>query len=285
MSRILRLDAGRASAVIYAERGGLLASVQVDGLELLAQGATSPGRIPRHGSFLLAPWVGELSEGRLPFQGREHRLPTGGERHAVHGLVYSGAWEVDEHSERRLALRRELLEPWPFGGRVIQTFELDDDGLRQTARVEAGASAMPAALGWHPWFRVADPDTVRVTVDAGRCLELDAELIPTGAVLDVEGDTDLRGGPPLGSRRIDVVYVEVTSPACLSLPACEVEIAFDPLITVLVVYVTHGTVCIEPWTSWPDAPNASLRGHDTGLVTLPPGGSLERWMSWSWSPA
>jgi galactose mutarotase-like enzyme len=284
-ARLLRLEAGSASALIDAEHGGTLISVEVDGLELLVPGEPSPaGAIPRHGSFLLAPWVGELFEGRLPFQGHEHRLPTGGQRHAVHGLVYSGAWDVIEHSARCLALRRDLAEPWPFGGWVRQTFELQAHGLRQTAMITAGSRAMPAALGWHPWFRVSDSSTVRVHIDASRHLGLDDELIPTGATLEVAGDLDLRRGPVLGERRIDVVYVDARPPARLTLPERVVSIDWDPGIAIVVVYVDDGSVCIEPWTAWPDAPNAAARDEATGLTVLQPGETLRRWMEWAWSP-
>jgi aldose 1-epimerase len=279
---VSRLEAGTASALIDAEHGGLLASLSVDGLELLAPAAPRPGMVPRGGSFVLAPWVGELFEGRLPFRGREHRLPTGTGRHAVHGLVYSGAWAVEHVGAARVILARELVEPWPFGGTVRQTFELGPDGLTQSVEIVAVDLAMPVSLGWHPWFRVPDPASVSVALDAGRFLDLDGDLIPTGEVRDVSGVVDLRHGPVLGARRIDVVYVDARSPARLTLPGRIIEISFDPLISIVVVYVADGTVCIEPWTSWPDAPNASDRGCDTGLVVLEAGDTLRRWMRWSW---
>jgi aldose 1-epimerase len=274
-----------ATAAVDVVRGGLLTSVRVDGDELLA--SVSPGRpgVPRGGSFLLAPWVGELAGGRLPFRGREHRLPTGTDHHAIHGLVFSGAWDDDDHGERRLTIRRDLGPPWPFGGSVRQTFELGPEGLTQTVEVSAGTEAMPVSLGWHPWFRVDDPDRVSVAVAADHQLDLDAELIPTGVTLDVSGDVDLRTGPVLGARRIDVVYVDATPPARLTRPGHSIAIDFDPAIRYVVVYVSDGAVCIEPWTSWPDAPNAAERGHETGLTVLEAGDTLVRWMRWTWSPA
>jgi aldose 1-epimerase len=279
------LRAGPAVAVIDAAHGGLLTSVSIAGEELLAPVRPRPGAVPLGGSYLLAPWVGELFEGRLPFRGRQHRMPSGGGRHARHGLVFDGPWEVEDRSDRVLGLRRDLAGPWPFGGSVRQTIELEPDRLTQIAEVTAATHAMPVSLGWHPWFRVADPDRVRVAVDADRYLELDAELIPTGATREVSGEVDLRDGPVLGERRLDVVYVGATSPARLALPGLSVEIAFDPAIAFVVVYVADGAVCIEPWTSWPDAANASALGHDAGLVALEPGETLRRWMRWTWSSA
>jgi galactose mutarotase-like enzyme len=91
-------------------------------------------------------------------------------------------------------------------------------------------------------------------------------------------------GPALGARRIDVVYDDATPPARLTLAGRVVSIDWDPDIAFLVVYVDEGSVCIEPWTARPDAPDAAARGHMTGLTVLQPGDTLRRWMDWAWSP-
>ncbi len=281
--RVLR--AGDASATIDPEHGGMLLSVDIGGLELLQPARAHAGAIPTYGSFLLAPWVGELYEGRLVAAGTEHRLPRNVGRHATHGLVFDGPWEVESASDSELQLRRELRPPWPFGGVVRQTFELAVDGFLQTAEIEAGEVAMHVALGWHPWFRMTDPDLLRVHVDAGHFAELDAELIPTGAILPVTGDVALRHVDVFGDRRIDVVYVDAKGPARLTVAGRQIEISFDPQISTVVVYSAKGTVCIEPWSSWPDAVRGSARGFPTGNIELQPHERMRRWMRWSWSSA
>jgi aldose 1-epimerase len=276
------LRAGNASASIDPEHGGMLLSVDIGGLELLQPPRPHDGPIPTYGSFLLAPWVGELSESRLLFEGREHRFVANVGRHAAHGLVFDRAWEVEEETETELRLRIELEPPWPFGGVVRQHFHLAEDGLLQVAEIAAAELAMPVALGWHPWFLVPRPDSVRVQVDADQYVELDGELIPTGRILPVAGDVDLRRDEPFGPRNIDVVLLGAQSPACLRLDGREVEIGFDPLISTVVVYSTEGTVCVEPWTSWPDAVRGAGRGFPTGNIVLQPRETLRRWMRWTW---
>src|SRR6478672_3944341 len=142
---IVLLRAGDAIASIDPERGGRLLSLEVDGFELLEPPRPYAGAVPTYGSFLLAPWVGELFEGRLRFADREYRLPQNVGRHATHGLVFDGPWEVEFQSGSELRIRRELGPPWPFGGVVRQQFVLEADGLRQTAEVESADSAMPVA--------------------------------------------------------------------------------------------------------------------------------------------
>jgi aldose 1-epimerase len=276
------LRAEDATATIDPDGGGRLLSVEIGGLELLQPPRPMAGVIPTFGSFLLAPWVGELFEGRLRFAEREYQLPVNVGRHATHGLVFDGAWEVETRTDSRLRLRRELGSPWPFGGVVRQHFALGAGGLLQEAEIQAVVEAMPAAIGWHPWFRATGPANVLVQVDAAHHAELDAELIPTGTLLPVAGEVDLRSDEPFGDRRIDVVYTDARSPARLTVGDREIEIAFDPLISTLVVYSADGTICVEPWTSWPDAVRGSARGFPTGNVVLQPHETMRSWMRWSW---
>jgi aldose 1-epimerase len=240
------------------------------------------GPIPQHGSFLMAPWVAELHLGRLAFRGETHQLPANVGRHAVHGLVMNGAWVVESRSATRVALVRELVDPWPFGGHVRHEIRLDDRGVTQIAIVVAAARAMPVSIGWHPWFRCESPNRSRVRVEATGRLDLDDELIPTGRVLALSGDVDLREAPTFGERRIDVVYVGAASPVEYLQPGLRLSMAFDPAISVVVVYSTAGTICIEPWSVWPDAVRMAGLGFPSGVVELESGETLARWTRWTW---
>ncbi len=279
----LELAAGNASAAIAPADGGTLVSLRVAGRELLVPERSEDGPVPTFGSFLMAPWVGELSLGELEFRGQRVSIPPNRGRHAIHGLVATGAWQVEEAGAAMARLTRRLEPPWPFGGIVTQEFRLDDAGITLEAEIRAEVAAMPAALGWHPWFATPDPGSVRVGVQADAMLELDDELLPTGRILPVEGDTDLRDAPILGNRQIDAVFVGAVSPALLSLPGIDLEIHFDPEIDNVVVFTSPGTVCVEPWSAWPDAFRAAADGHPSGVRVLEPGESLRRWTRWQWS--
>lgn len=282
----IELTAGDASATLAPDEGGMLLSLQVAGHELLAARgrATDQGPVPRHGSFLMAPWVGELSMGQLEFRGTHATIPANHGRHAVHGLVATGAWDVARVAPASTQLVREFEPPWPFGGVVVQNLTLDAEGITLEAEVRAGGVAMPAALGWHPWFACPDPSLVRVRVDAAAELELDRELLPTGVVRPVTAETDLRDGPILGDREIDAVFVGARSPATIELPDLVLEIHFDPAIDTVVVFTSPGAVCVEPWSAWPDAFRMAAAGHPSGAQELQPDESLRRWTRWTWTP-
>jgi aldose 1-epimerase len=278
----IELAAGSALATISPEEGGMLLSLRVAGHELLVPRRDGSGPVPTFGSFLMAPWVGELSLGEVEFGGRMARMPRNRGRHAVHGLVAGVAWEVLNIARTAATLACSLGPPWPFGGTVVQDVRLDEQGITLEAEVRAADVAMPAALGWHPWFACPDPEGVRVGVQADSLLELDDELLPTGRVLPVSGDADLRGAPILGNRQIDTVFVGAISPAMLHLPMLDLQLHFDPAIDNVVVYTSAGAVCVEPWSAWPDAIRLSA-AHPTGLAVLEPGESLRRWTRWAWS--
>ena len=283
ISSLLELAAGDATATVAPDEGGMLRSLRVDDHELLIPKREGAEPVPTFGSFLLAPWVGELFLGQLEFRGRRVQIPPNKGRHAVHGLVSTGAWQVVSATTSAARLIRELEPPWPFGGTVVQDIRLDAMGITLEAEIRAEDQAMPAALGWHPWFACPNPDLVRVGVDATSELELDDELLPTGRVRPVAGDADLRGAPVLGGRQLDTVFLGVRGPVTLVVPGLELQLHFDPAIDIVVVYTSPGAVCIEPWSAWPDAIRMSALGHGTGLQVLEPGESLRRWTRWEWS--
>src|SRR4051794_38054095 len=150
----IELRAGRTRATIDVARGGRLASLRVRDRELLVEPPDALDTSVKWGCFLMAPWPGRLADGRLQFRGATHQLPRTHGRHAIHGLVWSVPWTPVASDASTAELRVDLGDHgWPFGGQVRQAFRLDADGLTVEASITAGDEAMPAALGWHPWFR------------------------------------------------------------------------------------------------------------------------------------
>jgi aldose 1-epimerase len=283
ISSLLELAAGDATATLSPDEGGVLLSLRVDGHELLVPMRPGTGTVPTYGSFLMAPWVAELSLGQLEFRGQHAQIPPNQGRHAIHGLVATGAWKIDDVAPDSVRLARTLGPPWPFGGTVLQDIRLDAQGITLVAEIRAEDAAMPAALGWHPWFACPDPDIVRVGVNAASELGLGEETLPTGAIRPVAGDSDLRLAPILGKRQLDTVFLGATSPALLRLPELDLQLRFDPAIDIVVVFTSPGAVCIEPWSAWPDAIRMAAAGHSSGIQVLEPGESLRRWTRWEWS--
>ncbi|MHB8459122.1 MAG: aldose epimerase family protein [Candidatus Limnocylindrales bacterium] len=280
----LRAPGGDAVAVVDIGAGGRLASLVLGGQERLISSPAPDDRSVRWGSFLMAPWVGRMAEARLAWDGRIHRLPADHGRHALHGLVLGRPWSVTEARDDRVDLDIALGPlGWPFGGRARQSIRLAAGHLTMIAELRADGVAMPAALGWHPWFRRPATGDIAVTVAASEALELTPDLIPTGRRLSVDADSDLRAGPALADRRLDTVYVDVASPALLAWPDLTLTMEFMPPVSTVVVYTPRAAVCVEPMTGWPDAAALAAAGvAGTGLVRLAPGGSLRAVTTWRW---
>jgi galactose mutarotase-like enzyme len=248
---LVELRAGPNRVVLDPRRGGRVSSWTIDGEELLVGPPDEVDTSIHWGCFLMAPWPGRLAGGRFDWRGREVRLRRTHGRHAIHGLTWNRPWEVEASSPAEATLAIELpRDEWPMGSRVRQRTTVTPTGVRLEAEVEATGEPMPAALGWHPWFlRRGDP---RLRVDAA-AYQLTSGMIPTGESAPVAGRTDLRGGPRLGRRRLDIAYVEAHSPAVITWPDLELAIAFAPAPAPLVVYTPPDSFCVEPLTAPPNA--------------------------------
>jgi aldose 1-epimerase len=276
----IELRVGDARVVLDPDRGGRLAALTVRGRELLLGPPTGDDRSIAWGCYLMAPWAGRLAGGRFDWAGRTIQLPRTHGRHAIHGLLWNRPWDVEAVTARTATLVADLGDAgWPMGGRVRHHVQLEPEGVRLEAVIEAD-EAMPAVIGWHPWFR-RDGDA-RLRVDADTTLATE-RMLPTGVTNPVAGRTDLRRGPPLGRRRLDHAYVGAVSPAVLTWADLELTIAFTPTPATVVVHTPAGKVCVEPQTAWPNAlalPEAD-RGR-SGVRVLRPGGTLTASMDLRW---
>jgi aldose 1-epimerase len=277
------LHAGSAIASVDAGRGGRLASLVVRGHELLIGPPDPDDRSIGWGCYLMAPWPGRLSHGRLVFRGKAHQLRRNYGRNAIHGLVFDRPWAVLSRSATEIALETPLGPPsWPAFGRVRQWTRLDPAGVTLTAEIVAEQS-MPAAFGWHPWFRRTGADP-RLWVQADRFLATKA-MMPTGELVAVSGRTDPRLGPRLGSRRLDHAFVGARSPTTIEWPDFTLTVEHEPILSVITVFTPPHAICLEPQTAWANAlglPEGESRV--AGALALAAGESLRATMRIAWRP-
>ena len=236
----VQLAAGTAKAVIAPELGGRLASLEVEGLELLV---TSGADLLAWGLYPMAPWAGRVRHGCFRFGGREHQLPVNQPPHALHGTVYDQPWKVDHAESTDAVLVTELTEPWPFPGRVVHRVRLADDALDLRLEIWAHDEPFPASCGWHPWFRrrLGQGEPARVSMEAAAMWQRDADGVPTGELVV----------PSAGPW--DECFTELVEPA---------EVVWDGALRLtvettcmdVVVYdkLDHA-LCVEPQTGPPDA--------------------------------
>ena len=255
----LVLEAPGVRLLVSPADGGRLASLTVDGTELLV--TSSPLGATYWGSYPMAPWAGRIRHGRFTFASREHALPITMPPHAIHGVVMDRAWTVVAHD----TIAIDMDEAWPFRGRVTQRFALDRDGLSVTMTLHAD-EPQPVVLGWHPWFRrvlSTGAAPVEVSLDAGTLLVRDAQGIPTGERITPTP-------PPW-----DDAFTDLRSDPVLRWPG-QLLLTLSSTCPWWVVYTEpEHAVCVEPQSGPPDAANQLPQ-------TVVPGEPMEHVMRWRW---
>lgn len=155
---ILALRGGAIEVDLAPRAGGRVAQVRVDGVaQLIGPDDGWPATIA-WGCYPMVPWVGRIRDGRFGFEGREWQLPRNLQGHAIHGVGFTLPWRVEDAgtSSARLSLGLPEDERWPFGGVARQQVAILGNAVQLRLSVEARARAMPAEIGWHPWFRKPD---------------------------------------------------------------------------------------------------------------------------------
>lgn len=257
---MLSLSAGSAHVVIDERGGGRIERLEVDGLSILVPPEVDERN---HGAFPMAPWAGRVRDGRFTFDGVEHQLPLNKPPHAIHGIARDLRWETDDESPTSATISVALTDPWPFGGKVVQRFELSPDALALTMEVHAARQPMPASCGWHPWWHreAGRGEPVEVELHAGEIYRRDDDGLPTGEIVPVTA-------PPW-----DDCFTDLGAPiAVLRWPgALQVTIEADTSCVVVFTEPEHA-VCVEPQSGPPDelnldphvvTPDAPLVAHST----------------------
>jgi len=267
----LSLRTESVEAVVDPRAGGRIASVAVDGIEMLV---TEGWGHVAWGCYPMVPWAGRLRDGVLRWHGEEHRLPTHlVPPHAIHGTLLEAAWDVIESGPTSATIAVDLAPPWPFGGRAIHRLQLTPDGLRAEIEVRAGDRPMPVIVGWHPWFRrvlrdrAGAPVGMPVIVDlaAGGMLHRGADGLPDGTVLR-----------PIPPEPWDDCFIDLADAPGVTWPdAITVRIESDAPCWVVFTERDEG-VCVEPQTGPPN-------GLNTGEhAVVEPGAPLVAAMTIRW---
>jgi aldose 1-epimerase len=267
-SRRLCCDSGAVELVVDPLAGGRIASLTVDGHDVLWRQTPEDGPFG-WGSFVMAPYAGRIRLGQLDYAGAVHELPIAMAPHAIHGTTYDVAWEVAEIGATSISLGCAFGPHWPFGGSVVHHIELFDDRLEQ--RLEAQTQlAAPITMGWHPWFR--------------------RTLRPGGAEVQWSFDGT---GVQMFERAAD----GSTSPALIAIPEGRVDDCFEGVGAVRVEWpgefaltIEHDcpvvvlfdgldhAVCVEPQTGPPDAARVW-----PGRCDVPVGGIQTATCTWRWA--
>ncbi len=263
----LLLTTRGARATVDVRAGGRLASLVVDGHELLV---TEGPDAFSWGIFPMAPFAGRLRNATFRFRGRSWHVPADRPPHAIHGLVATRPWRVDEAGTISIGLGA----PWPFAGRLSQSFELSPGQLGFRLALEAD-EPMPATIGWHPWFLRQPRSSGRGFAGSARPGPLELDFAARSMYLrDAEGIATARLVTPRPPPWDDC-FTDLLRPPTLRWPGY-LELTLESSCAEWVVFDEPAhAICVEPQTGPPDGPN--LRPQVIG-----PGQPLVAEMRWRW---
>lgn len=258
---LLTIAGGALSVDIAPHAGGRIAQIRCDGIEqLVGHGEHGSEAAIAWGCYPMVPWCGRIRHGRFAFAGQRHQVPVNLGGHAIHGLGFLMPWQVTARSEDQVEMELALPSDarWPFGGVAAQRIAIDGRGLALTLSVTAGDLAMPAALGWHPWFRKPE----RLEFEPEAMYPRDAE----GVAMSPPGDIAPGPWDDCFVNRRDVVLHGQGQRLTVS-SDCRDWVVYDG--------TPHAT-CVEPQTAPPDAFNLVPE------LALRPGQSLSMHCDMCW---
>jgi galactose mutarotase-like enzyme len=261
------LRAGAAALTVDPAAGARLASLVVDGHELLLTEGDGP---IWWGAYPMVPFAGRIGEGRFTFRGRSYQLPINMAPHAIHGTVFDRPWQVTTRTAQAATFDIDLGPVWPFRGRVRHDIRLTADGLEATLTLDAD-EPMPAWMGWHPWFRrEVDGAALELSFEAARMFVRRPDMLPTGALTSP------------GPHPWDDAFTDLLAPPRLRWPGVlDLEIRSDAVFWVVFDERSDG-MCVEPQTAPPDAIRlAAMDAAEPPLAT--PGAPARVSMTWRWS--
>lgn len=236
-------------------------------------------------NFHMLPYSNRVRDGEFYYAGQHYQIRDA-ENHAIHGALRDRAWRVIDQSTNSVTAEYDTRVdgavnwPWPIHASI--TYSLDDNVLISQMRLtNYGKSAMPAGMGWHPYFcrtiAGAEPElTIPVT---GMYPDKNGDCLPTGAAIALSTEIDFNEARRLDpTKRIDHCLAGFRSPAVLAWPdaGIRIEMHASTNCTHLVLFnPDQPYFAVEPVTNANDAFNLAAKGIDAGVHELDPGQMLD----------
>lgn len=263
---------------------------------LWAEPGFAPGHRPsRSGIPILFPFAGRLRGQTFRYDGRDYALADVqlNGPNAIHGFVFNRPWRVLRQEDDRIEATFQasvddpaLLAQWPADFRITAEYRVTGTSLAATYTVEnPDQRPLPFGFGTHPYFRLplgGAVDDCLVQVPASWVAILQ-DALPTGAAVSVDAARDLRSGRRYGDFQLDDVLTglaaehgrvatSVTDPSSGRTLTQTFDAAAFPYVVAFTA-AHREAVCLEPYTTLPNAFELLAQGRDPNLLVLPPGGT------------
>lgn len=276
---MIRLECGPSTLEVDPALGGAIVAARWHGMDIMRpmQGDDVLGT----SSFPLVPYSNRIAGSAFSWRGGKFELrpnhPGDPASPAIHGVGWTSEWNVYDlqSASATLELEHEANKDWPWTFVARQSFAVAPDGLHLSLSLKnTNDSAMPAGLGFHPFFPRSSQTLYR-GLHRGEW-ETDRDCIPTRLRNSPEPQ-DWWQGSPVDTRNVDTVYTERKGPLTIEWPERGIGLKMTPSddLAFTTVYVPEGEdfFCVEPVTHMTDAFNRDRLDSGTRM--------LEAGESWS----
>ncbi len=258
---------------VVPERGGIITKWRLQGQEILyldSDRYTHPDLSVRGGIPILFPICGNLTDNTYTYKEQQYTLKQ-------HGFARDMPWEVVDQSTNDcasitlvLTSNEETKAVYPFDFEVSFTYRLWGNSLVIYQNFQNNSSeSMPFSVGLHPYFSALDKTALQVQIPA---TEFYDQKTKTTEVFHGEFD--------YSRDEIDAAFGRLSGESASVNDASrqlQLNLEWNNDYYNTVVFWTvkdKDFYCLEPWS----APRNALNTGD-GLILLPPGDSLQTWVS------
>lgn len=280
----LELAQGQCRVLVSPETGGAIARYtwrDVDILRPAPDSAIRERQVRLMACYPLVPYSNRIALARLPFAGAIHELRPNfpPERHAIHGVGWQRPWRVRRSAASGLELELEHAPgaDWPFRFEAWESFTLSARGLELRLGIRnTDARAMPAGLGWHPYFPVR-PE-LRLQAEWLGVWKMGEGSLPTEHA-PVPPEFDFRIPRLAAGWKVDHCFTGWKRHATLDYADHRVELEAGEALDRIVCFAPgdgRDFVALEPVSHVNNAFTLAAAGRrDTGMRVLAPGDSWE----------
>ena len=280
----------RVSEIQVDTLGANLRRYTRDGVDIIGT-FTRPDGVKGGGSPVLYPLPNRVRGGVYTFAGKSYDQIKNGKRVVLHSLVINEPFKYSEPviSDDSITLTlwvdfkpgEAVYEGFPFEHKFSMSYILSDEDLKIAYTVDnLSDSELPYGFGIHPFFfRHSGDDDTLVSLPANKVLECDADVLPTGNIIQVEGSGfDMRAPRAVRDLKFDTNFFGYPpgEAAEIYYPSLGYKVALRTTddFNHIMFFITPGNswFCVENMTCSVNAHNLyneGLRG-ESGLIILAP---------------
>jgi len=206
------LENGLLSLGLAPQHGGAIAWLKWNGIDLLRPlSAINNNSIPvvrLSSGYPLIPYSNRIADGSFTWNGQAFALAKnfGDHPHSIHGFGWQRAWKLKEIDIDSVVMQfiHFADDDWPWDCKATQSIKITDKSVLLTLTLTNLANtAMPAGLGWHPYFMRSQ--NMQVQFSAQNLWSMNEQSLPD-QMITIPDFADFSHLKAIGNPNLDHCY-------------------------------------------------------------------------------